>query len=362
MKLGILTGGGDCPGLNAVIRAAVKMAAGQGIETVGIRDGFKGLIEGNFLPLGPREVQGILPKGGTILGTSNRDNPFHFRRVVGGVESHRDESGVLLQNAAAAGLERIIVIGGDGTMHIGDKLAGLGLGIVGVPKTIDNDLAATDVTFGFQTAVETATEAIDRLHTTAESHHRVMILELMGRDAGFIALYAGIAGGADVILIPEIPFTVEGILEKVYERAKAGRHFSIVVVAEGCLYEGQAVARETNEGNDYNALRLGGIGEVLRREIMAKGGPEARNTVLGHLQRGGSPVAFDRVLASRYGVAAVEAALAGKDRHMVCLCNGEISVVELEKALERLKTVDPGGNLVATARGLGISFGEEAAG
>ncbi len=359
MKIGVLTGGGDCPGLNAVIRAVVKAAAKNGLEVVGILDGFKGLIEGRLMPLGMDDVRGILPKGGTILGTSNRDNPFHFPRRQGEEIVYGDESKTLLDNVAKEGLDRMIIIGGDGTMHIGCQLAKMGLGVVGVPKTIDNDLGATDVTFGFQTAVETATEAIDRLHTTAESHHRIMILELMGRDAGFIALYAGIAGGADVILIPEIPFTVDGILSKVWARAKAGRYFSIIVVAEGCKIEGEAIIQGENQGNPYNAKRLGGIGEVLREAIMTKSGLEARNTVLGHLQRGGTPVAFDRVLASRYGVAAVDAVLAGKDQHMVCLDHDAICTVPLSAALETLKTVDPRGNLVATAKALGISFGEE---
>lgn len=360
MKIGILTGGGDCPGLNAVIRAFVKAAVSYDIEVVGIRDGFKGLIEGHFMPLGLDEVRGILPRGGTILGTSNRDNPFYYPRQEGADIVYRDETPRLFDNVAKAGLDRIVIIGGDGTMHIGQQLFGLGLNVIGVPKTIDNDLGATDVTFGFQTAVETATEAIDRLHTTAESHHRIMLLELMGRDAGFISLYAGIAGGADVILIPEIPFTLDGILTKVWHRAATGRHFSIIVVAEGCKFEGKTIVQGENVSNPYNTRRLGGIGEMLRVAITEASGLDVRNTVLGHLQRGGSPVAFDRVLASRYGVAALEAARAGKDGHMVCLDHDEIRAVPLAAALQTLKSVDPKGNLVATAKALGISFGETA--
>ncbi|HIZ78117.1 MAG TPA: ATP-dependent 6-phosphofructokinase [Firmicutes bacterium] len=358
MKIGVLTGGGDCPGLNAVIRGVVKSAHREGIEIIGIYDGFKGLMEKRYQTLTPHDVQGILPKGGTILGTTNRDNPFHYPVKERDSVVYKDESKRLLANVEEMGLDSVIVIGGDGTMNIAHEMAGLGLKVVGVPKTIDNDLSATDQTFGFETAVNTATDAIDKLHTTAESHHRVMILELMGRDAGFISLYAGLAGGADIILIPEIPFTIEGILKKVHARAERGSHFSIIVVSEGCQFEGKQVVEGENQGNPYNTHRLGGIGEVLAAEIQKVSNLEVRTTVLGHLQRGGSPAPFDRILSSRYGVAALEAAKDGVSDRMVCLRNGEIHTVSMAEATHVQKSVDPMGELVKTARMLDISFGD----
>lgn len=356
MTFGILNGGGDCPGLNAVLRGVVKAAAQKDIKIYGFYQGYKGLIERNYELLTPRKIQGILPKGGTVLGTTNRDNPFNYKAK--GEEEYRDVSDILIANAQELGLDCLIVVGGDGTMSITHELARKGLRVVGVPKTIDNDLWATDQTFGFETAVNTATEAIDKLHTTAESHHRVMILELMGRDAGFISLYAGIAGGADVILIPEIPFTIENILRKIAQRRERGNHFSIIVVAEGCALDGQQVVTGKNEGNNYNTHRLGGIGEVLRERLIEASDLEVRTTVLGHLQRGGSPAPFDRILSSRYGVAALEAAAAGASDVMVCLKNNSITTVSLAKATKQQKTVDPQGELVHTGRMLDISFGD----
>ncbi|MEE0776307.1 MAG: ATP-dependent 6-phosphofructokinase, partial [Bacillota bacterium] len=351
--------GGDCPGLNAVIRGVVKAAHRENMEVVGILDGFKGLMEKRFQILSPKEVQGILPKGGTILGTTNRDNPFHYPVLDGEtIVVYKDESQRLLDNVKEMGLDTIIVIGGDGTMNIAHEMAGLGLKVVGVPKTIDNDLSSTDQTFGFETAVNTATEAIDKLHTTAESHHRVMILELMGRDAGFISLYAGLAGGADIILIPEIPFSIEGILKKVHARAQRGSRFSIIVVSEGCKLGGKQVVEGENLGNPYNTHRLGGIGEALAQEIRAVSDLEVRTTVLGHLQRGGSPAPFDRILSSRYGVAALEVAKSDASDVMVCLRNGSIETVSLAEATHGQKSVNPLGELVNTARMLDISFGD----
>ncbi|MEG2148455.1 MAG: ATP-dependent 6-phosphofructokinase [Clostridiales bacterium] len=358
MRIGVLNGGGDCPGLNAVLRGVVKSAYQKKIEVYGFYDGYKGLIENHYDVLTPRQIQGILAKGGTVLGTTNRDNPFHYPIKTPEGVIFQDKSDYLITFANALGLDSIVVVGGDGTMAITHELAEKGLKVVGVPKTIDNDLSATDQTFGFETAVNTATDAIDKLHTTAESHHRIMILEVMGRDAGFISLYAGIAGGADVILIPEIEFTVAGILKKVHQRKKRGSYFSIIVVAEGCKIGGEQIINGENKGNNYNKHRLGGIGEVLREQIVEKEDLEVRTTVLGHLQRGGSPAPFDRILSSRYGVAAVEAVIDGKNDVMVCLKNNKIETVPLSKATKVQKTVDPNGELVKTARLLDISFGD----
>ena len=359
MKVGILCGGGDCPGLNPVIRGSVKTLNSRGAEVIGFLNGYKGLKEMDYVALDRGSVRGILPKGGTILGTTNRDNPFHYRTERDGVTVYEDVSDEIIANAASLGLDCLIVIGGDGTMAITHELAKKGLRVIGVPKTIDNDLSATDRTFGFETAVNTAAEAIDKLHTTAESHHRVMVLELMGRDAGFIALYAGLAGGADVILIPEIPFTIGGVLKKIEARRNRGTMFSIVVVAEGAKIGGSKVVNGENEGNLYNPEKLGGIGNVVAARLREEGGCETRCTVLGHLQRGGSPAPFDRILSTRYGVAAAEAALRGENDVLVCLRNDAVETVPIEEAVRVLKTVDPNGEMVRTARAVGISFGDE---
>ena len=360
MKIGVLCGGGDCPGLNAVIRGVVKTVCKFNTEVIGFYDGYKGLIEMRCTLLNPNNVRGILTKGGTILGTTNRDNPFHYPVVRDGETVYEDVSDTIIDNAQKLGLDCLIVIGGDGSMAISQELSEKGLDVIGVPKTIDNDLSATDRTFGFETAVNTATDAIDKLHTTAESHHRVMVLEVMGRDAGFIALYAGIAGGADVILIPEIPFTVKGILRKIEARQKRGSHFSIVVVAEGAKLGGNQVISGKNEGNPYNPEKLGGIGNAIAALLREEGHLETRCTVLGHLQRGGGPAAFDRILSSRYGVAAAKAALAGRRNVVVCLRNETIELVPIAEVVRVLKKVDPRGELVETARDLGISFGDDA--
>jgi phosphofructokinase-like protein len=358
-KLGILTGGGDAPGLNAVIRAVVKTATtADEFEVLGIRDGFDGLLaEDGVISLTAESVRGILPQGGTILGTANRGNPFARQVMDGGEMVVVDVSDDVVRRTEELGLECLIVVGGDGTLRISQELAEKGCPVVGVPKTIDNDIGGTDVSFGFDTAVSTATEAFDRLHTTAESHHRVMVLELMGRDAGFIALHSGVAGGADVILIPEIPFRHEAICEKVMARKAAGRHFSIVAVAEGAAPVGMEKTYRTS-GTRLRIARLGGIGQVVGEKLTETCGLETRVTVLGHLQRGGSPTSFDRWLSTRYGGAAARAAAAGEYGVMVALRGTEIVEVSLEEALAEPKRVDIHGDAIETARAIGLSFGD----
>ena len=355
-RIGVLTGGGDCPGLNAVIRAVVKTAVNVfGMEVLGIRDGFEGLIrDGDCVtPLTPDHVRGLLPRGGTILGTTNRGNPFLFPSSLKGRIVFVDKSRTVLARFKALDLHALIVIGGDGSLSIAHDFFNRGMPVIGVPKTIDNDLSATDVTFGFNTAVRTATEAIDKLHTTAESHHRVMVLEVMGRDAGWIALSAGLAGGADVILIPEIPYRIQAVCQKIISRVQSGHNFSIVVVAEGARPRGGGASYA-----DAHKKRLGGIGGKVAADIMKRSGHETRVTVLGHLQRGGSPTEFDRILASRFGAAAAHLAAERAFGRMVCLCGQNIDSVPIAQAVGRLKTVSPDGELVRTAKNLGIAFGD----
>ena len=358
-RIGVLTGGGDAPGLNAVIRAVVKTAnLRYQCEVLGIRDGYDGFLnDGGILPLGVNEVRGILPRGGTILGTANRGNPYARKVMRDGKEVTIDVSGQIVDGIRKQALDALIVIGGDGTLHIAHELYLKGVSVIGVPKTIDNDIDGTEVTFGFDTALNIATEAIDRLHTTAESHHRVMVLELMGRDAGFIALQAGLSGGADVILIPEIPFRFEAVAAKVRERIERGPLFSILAVSEGAKPLGgeQTFSRP---GDEMYVPRLGGIG-VRVGEFLEHQGVETRVTVLGHIQRGGTPTAFDRYLATRYGAAAVRLAAAGGFDRMVALVKSQIVDLPLEEALATPKRVNLHGDAVVTARGLGISFGDE---
>ncbi|MCD6362866.1 MAG: 6-phosphofructokinase [Synergistetes bacterium] len=358
-RIGILTGGGDCAGLNAVIRAVVKSAVGKyNIEVWGIENGFRGLVKREIRPLTPSDVSGILPRGGTMLGTTNRDNPFHFPVLEEGRVLYKDMSHVAMENFRKYKLDVLIVVGGDGSLKIALDFWKKGMPVIGVPKTIDNDLEATDLTFGFDTAVLTATEALDKLHTTAESHHRVMVLEVMGRYAGWIALVAGIAGGADIILIPEIPFDFEKICEKIRQREKEGKKFSLVMVAEGAREKGgDMVVQKVVEGSP-DPVRLGGIGKYVADKIEKMTEFETRVTVLGHLQRGGSPTPFDRVLATRFGVKAVELAVEGRFGEMVCLKGGEISSVPLDKAVEHIKLVPPDCELVRVARAVGVSFGD----
>lgn len=361
-RLGVLTGGGDCPGLNAVIRAVVKTAILEyGWETIGIENGFEGLIlPGKTRPLSMADVRGILPRGGTILGTTNRANPFAYPHPSGGGRKLVDVSDLVLAHLQEYRIDALIVIGGDGSLRIAQELIEKGASIVGVPKTIDNDILETDVTFGFDTAVNTAMEALDKLHTTAESHHRVMVLEVMGRDAGWIALKAGLAGGADVILIPEIPYDLGVIAEKIRSRLDKAK-FSLVVVAEGARpmtakgLPGEAIYQaERTIGAER---RLGGIGEILAREIASRCQVETRVIVLGHLQRGGSPTAFDRLLASRFGTIAVHLAARGAFGQMAALHGDQVVSVPIARAVVRQKFVPLDSDLIATAFGLGLSLG-----
>ncbi len=354
--IGIANGGGDCPGLNAVIRGAVRAAIlGHGWRVIGINDGFDGLIwTERTMPLTVESIAGILPRGGTILGTTNRGNPFHYVVNEDGKKVTHDYSLKCLENARKLGMDAIIAIGGDGTLTIARDLGRLGIPIVGVPKTIDNDLSATEVTFGFDTALHVATDAIDRLHTTAESHGRVMVIEVMGRDAGWIALHSGLAGGADVILIPEIPFTIETICERLRERTATGKKFSLVVVAEGVKLPPCDAA-----GNPFPAPRPGQVGILIGDAIHTHLKQDVRVTVLGHIQRGGSPSPFDRILATRFGVEAVELVARGEFGRMVCLRAGEIESVTLDEAVGENRQVDPKGSMVRTARAVGITFGDQ---
>jgi len=343
VRVAILTGGGDCPGLNAVIRAVARRSWAQGHEIVGVREGWRGLVQGLLEPLGPREVSGLLPRGGTILGTT-RTNPY---KLDGGVER-------VLHNFRGRSLDALVAIGGEDTLGVAARLhREHGFPVVGVPKTIDNDLSATDYTFGFDTAVSVCTEAIDRLHTTAESHNRVMVVEVMGRHTGWIAVMSGIAGGADVILIPEQPVTVEEACEDLRRRHERGKDFSIVVVSEGykLTYESgeqHEVTRE-EELDQFGHVRLGGVGELLAREIETRTGFETRVTVLGHVQRGGSPTARDRVLATRYGLKAADLVHGQQFGRMAALHGDAIVDVPLAEAVAELKTVPPDWYAVARA-------------
>src|SRR4051812_47527734 len=359
MRIAISTGGGDAPGLNAVIRAAVLSAINRGWEVLGIKRGFAGLLgEDEVVILTKDSVRGIAHLGGTILRTTNRGNPFHYpiKRDDGSYEEI-DRSDELMENATQLGIDAIISIGGDGSLAIAKRLCDKGMKIVGVPKTIDNDVSGTITTFGFDTAVNTALEAIDRLHTTAESHDRVIVLEVMGRDAGFIALHSGLAGTADVILIPEIPYQMEKVCEKILSRDRAGRHFSIVVVAEGAFPRGGGVST-IGESLPGESKRVGGLCEPIAREIQRLTGKETRSLVLGHLQRGGVPTGYDRLLATRFGGAAVRAVEQQKWGHMVALQSPHIVTIPIEDALREPKRVDPSHDTVLTARATGISFGD----
>jgi len=359
MRIALSTGGGDAPGLNAVIRAAVLSAINQGWEVLGIKRGFAGLMgDDEVIPLTRESVRGIAHLGGTILRTTNHGHPFHYPiKQPDGSFVEVDRSDELIANARALGIDAIITMGGDGSLSIAQRLHEKGLPIIGVPKTIDNDVSCTITTFGFDTAVTTALEAIDKLHTTAESHDRVFVMEVMGRDTGFIALHSGLAGTADVILIPEIPYDVEKVCEKIIDRDRSGRMFSIVVVAEGAFPVGgeESILGESLPGQ---ARRVGGIAGPLAREIQRRTGKESRWLTLGHLQRGGQPTGYDRLLATRFGGAAVRAVADGKWGHMLALQSPDIVTVPIAEVLKQPKRVDPRHDIVLTAKATGISFGE----
>lgn len=329
MKLAMLTGGGDCPGLNAVIRAIVRKASVEGIETIGIRYGWKGLIDKQYLELDLRAVSGILPKGGTILGTS-RTNPYKVEGAVNKIK----------ENWKALGLDALVAIGGEDTLGVATRLhSEEKLKIVGVPKTIDNDLSGTDFTFGFDTAINIVMENIDRLHTTAESHNRIMVVEVMGRHAGWIACMGGMAGGADVVLIPEIPIDIDEVCQAIKQRHDRGKNFSIVVVAEGAKLKEQEILQE-EKLDQFGHVRLGGIGRTLAEMIEEKTGFETRVTVLGHIQRGGTPSAYDRILGTRYGIKAVELVMSNKFGYMAALKGSGVVDVPLREATKEIKTLD----------------------
>lgn len=358
-RFAVLTGGGDCPGLNAVIRAVVKTFLQNGCEVYGVYNGFNGLVNDNFKFMDYADVSGILPRGGTILGTTNRDNPFKFAVEENGELVYYDMRDKVVENLRKYDIEALVVIGGDGSLNIGAKLAReCGIKVVGVPKTIDNDLPCTERTFGFDTAMAMATEAVDRLHTTAESHHRVMALEVMGRYAGWIALHSGIAGGADIILIPEIPYDIDSVIRKITDRKAAGKNFSIVVVAEGAKPVGGELSVARVVKGSFEPIRLGGAGEKLVREIEERTGIESRCTVLGYLQRGGSPTSYDRVLSTRYGVAAAEACLRGEYNVMVSLYHDQIVTVYIQKAASSPRLVPVDSEIIRTGRQVGICFGD----
>jgi 6-phosphofructokinase 1 len=354
--IGISTGGGDCPGLNGVIRGVVRSAVTEfGWRVIGITNGFDGLIwPERSMELDIQAVSGILPRGGTIIGTTNRGNPFCYECEERGEKLTRDYSKQCMDNMKRLRMDALVVIGGDGTLHIANQFFKMGMKVVGVPKSIDNDLSATDVTFGFDTALHVATDALDRLHTTAESHHRVMVLEVMGRDAGWIALHAGIAGAVHVILIPEIPFTMENVCEAIHRREIAGRHFSLIVVAEGVN-----LPEKDSLGKPFPSPRTQSAGVLIGNAIHDGTGKDVRVTILGHVQRGGTPSPFDRLLATRYGVAAVDLIARGEFGRMVCLRGTKIESVTFDQALGSYNRVDPSSDKVRAARAIGITFGDQ---
>lgn len=353
MNIGILTGGGDCPGLNAVIRSVGKsILRNDGCKVLGFQDGFEGLIEGRYTELGYRDLSGILTRGGTILGTSNKANPFSYFGRDG-----QDVSDELVAYCKKIDLGALVVIGGDGTMTIAHQLQEKGLNIVGVPKTIDNDLVGTERTFGFDTAVSIATEAIDRLHTTAQSHHRVMILETMGRYAGWIALHAGIASGSDIVIIPEIPYEIDEVVKVCRERENGGQRFTIIAIAEGATAKGgEMVVSETIEDSP-DPIRLGGIGKYLESQLKTELKSEVRTTILGHVQRGGTPTAFDRVISTAFGGYAASLVQKGEFGNMVTLNDNKLSYVPLSQVADKVRRVDLDSPEIASALAVGTSFG-----
>ncbi len=360
MKLGVLTGGGDCPGLNAVIRAVVKTAINDyDMEVVGFLDGYEGLVENRYRELKARDVSGILTLGGTILGTSNRADPFKYPVLQGDDYVYMDRSSQAVQNFERLGLDALIAIGGDGTMAASNGMTQKGLNIIGVPKTIDNDLMGTDQTFGFDSAVASAADALDKVHSTAQSHHRVMIVEVMGRYAGWLALASGIAGGGDIILIPELPYHIDVVCDKIRERNRKGKNFSIIVIGEGARPEGGDMVIKRMIANSPDKVRLGGISNQLAAQIEGITNIETRVTILGHLLRGGTPTAFDRILASRFGSEAVHLAYSGKFGRMVALKGADIDSVPVEEVAGRVRKVPIDSHYLKTAISLGTNMGVE---
>ena len=358
-RIAILTGGGDCPGINAVIRAVAKKAIlGHELEVIGIEDGYEGAILNRWHKLKFKDVSGIITQGGTILGTSNTANPYRYAVKKNGNLEFKDVSKETITNIKKLEIDCLVCIGGDGTLSIANELYKDGVPIVGIPKTIDNDLRGTDITFGFDSAVTIATEGIDRLHSTAQSHHRVMVVEVMGRNAGWIALHAGIAGGGDIILIPEIPYKLDVIAEKVRERNVSGKRFSIIVVSEGAhAIDGKAVIQKmVKESTD--PVRYGGVGFVLGNQIEELTGIETRTVVLGHLQRGGTPTPFDRILATRLGTQAVDMIIKRRFGYMVGVQKDELVEVPLLEVAGGQRRVGPDDPLISAARAVGTSFGD----
>lgn len=357
-SIAVMTGGGDCPGLNAVIRAVTKTAiSNYGMAVWGIQDGYLGLIENRINPLSYEDTSNILTVGGTILGSSNTSNPFKFPVTIGGKTQMKDISDDCLAHLKERGIEALVCIGGDGTMASAAAFARKGLPVMGVPKTIDNDLVGTDVTFGFDTAVTTATEAIDKIHTTASSHHRVMIVEVMGRYAGWIALYAGAAGGADVILLPEIPYKLDKVCQYVVARSQRGKRFSIIVVSEGAREKDGHMVVQKRVDNSPDPIRLGGIGNKLSDDINAQTGLDCRAVVLGHVQRGGTPTPHDRTLATMLGHSAIDLLAGGVKNRLVVWKDGGLSSVPLARVAGKVKKVPRNHPLIKAARAIGASFG-----
>ena len=361
-KIAVMTGGGDCPGLNAVVRAVTKTAITKyGLEVVGIKHGYRGLYLGaeEFIPLTLEAVSGKISAGGTMLYSSNKDNLFDYTYEENGETKRGDQSHVGVENLKKNGIDALIVIGGDGTLTSGRDFARMGVKVIGVPKTIDNDLGSTDTTFGYDTAVGIATEAIDRLWTTAESHSRIIVVEAMGRYAGFLALGCGIASGADAVLIPEIPYDINKVADAIKKNMARGKNYAIVVAAEGAKsLSGEMVVSKTLEGTGLDNIRLGGIGAMVAEQLEELTGLESRAAVLGHVQRGGTPTANDRILSTRYGNAAVELLMAGKYGSMVTLQGMEMSHDSLENVIDKNKAVDPKGSMVTTAKAVGVCFGD----
>ncbi|MEW6363093.1 MAG: ATP-dependent 6-phosphofructokinase [Acidobacteriota bacterium] len=361
-RVGVLTGGGDCPGLNAVIRAVVKTAAFEyGVEVYGIEDGFTGLIQKKLGPLPPQRVSGILMLGGTILGTNNRDNPFKHPVVVDGNMTYVDVSDRVMRTIEYNELDAIVIIGGDGTLSIANEMWKRGVPVVGVPKTIDNDLSATDITFGFDSALQTATRAIDQLYSTAASHHRVMVVEVMGRYAGWIALHSGVATGAHIILLPEIPYRMDRVCEEILRKERdEGRMFTIVVVAEGAMPVGGSMTVAKRIEDSADPVRLGGVAFKVAADIESITGKETRAVVLGHVLRGGSPSPFDRILATRFGTAAVRFLMEGRYGQMVSLRTPQIVSVPLDDAIGSRRLVSKDSEIIAAARAMGAFLGDDA--